>query len=248
MAFYQELSKVYELVFPLSNETLNFIENNLKKGSKVLDLACGSGEYSIRLSKDGYEVYALDLDEAMILKLTKKAEDNGLSLTAVTGDMLQAKELVPSKLQGIFCIGNSLVHLTSTNKIGELLNKLYSMLLPDGILIIQILNYDRILDQRISKLPEIKIVTQDSKEISFKRFYSFPKDSITISFDTLLKIKENNNIESFENSIPLLPLRSLELHRLLTSAGFKNIELYGSFSGEAFEKEKSFPLIIKAAK
>ena len=73
MSFYEELSKVYEYVFPLNKNALKFISENLKNGDKILDLACGAGEYSIALSEMGFNVDGIDLEKGMIDKAINKS-------------------------------------------------------------------------------------------------------------------------------------------------------------------------------
>ncbi len=51
-----------------TNEEVDFIENilNLDKGSSILDLPCGHGRHSIKLSERGYNVTGLDIQEDFI--------------------------------------------------------------------------------------------------------------------------------------------------------------------------------------
>ena len=65
------------------NEAEHFINNliiklNLKKNSKILDLACGSGRHSIYLNKKGMNVKGYDNSENNIKK-AKKFENSSLS-------------------------------------------------------------------------------------------------------------------------------------------------------------------------
>ena len=57
------------------------------EGKKILDLACGTGELSIRLAEEGYEVTGVDLSAEMLAVAREKAERNGHSLFLVEQDM-----------------------------------------------------------------------------------------------------------------------------------------------------------------
>lgn len=56
----------------------------LKKKHAVLDIACGTGTYSIRMAPYCREVTALDISEAMLRKLEEKKKSLGLSNITVT--------------------------------------------------------------------------------------------------------------------------------------------------------------------
>lgn len=53
---------------------------DLPKGSKILDLGCGSGNFSIKLAKLGYEVVGIDLSREMLSLASEKAQNEGLSI------------------------------------------------------------------------------------------------------------------------------------------------------------------------
>lgn len=245
MGFYEELSKVYDVVFPWSKVTEAFIEGFSPKEGKILDLACGSGNYTLELAKKGYELYAVDLDKAMMEKLKEKAENEFLNIKMEAADMRDVKKELNENFNTIFCIGNSLVHLTDKVEIQNLINDLYNMLYEHGNLIIQIINYDRILKHNVRSLPPI-----ENKEagVSFVRNYEINEENSVVYFNTELNIKEGNEIKTYKNSVPLFPLQSDELTSLLQKAGFKHIELFGSFDKKSFNSDESYALIIKAAK
>ena len=104
----------------------------------------------------------------------------------------------------------------------------------------QMVNYDRILEQNIQALPLI-----NNKKVKFERYYEYiPKRNI-ISFVTVLMVKKKNRI--IKNRVELYPLRKNELKELLKKAGFKNPLFYGSFAREPFSRI-SLPLIVEAEK
>jgi len=105
-----------------------------------------------------------------------------------------------------------------------------------SFLLIQILNYDYILDKNIISLPFI-----ENDEIIFERSYS-NLDSGLINFNTSLTVKKENNV--IKNSIKLYPIRKKELESYLKKAGFKAIEYYSGFDKSKL-KTDSLALIIK---
>lgn len=243
MSFYGELSKVYEYVFPLNKNTLKFISEDLEEGNRILDLACGSGDYSIALSKMGFTVDGIDLEKNMIEKAICKNINEKNKVDFVSGDMTKIKEIFKeNKYNSIFCVGNSIVHLEDKDKIFRLIKDIYSMLENHGELIIQIVNYDRIVKFGITELPTIQ---NSEVPLEFIRHYIHRPENNKVDFNTKLILKSGKEI--YENSVPLLILKSDELLSMLSDVGFKDIELYGSFLKEEFTIN-SFALVVRVKK
>ena len=81
MGFYEQISKYYDYIFPTGDAQLQFIKETAgAPDKKVLDVACGSGGYSIELAKARFKVTATDLDEAMISMAREKAHKEGLDI------------------------------------------------------------------------------------------------------------------------------------------------------------------------
>jgi len=52
----------------------------LPKGSRILDMGCGSGNFSVKLARLGYEVVGIDLSKEMLSLAKEKARKEGLSI------------------------------------------------------------------------------------------------------------------------------------------------------------------------
>lgn len=234
------LVKYYDDIFPENQNTYSFLREGLVPGDKVLDVACGTGSYTIHLIRDGIAACGLDLEEAMIEKADKKAAREGVSPDFVVSDMLNIELVSDGGLRRIYIIGNSLVHLKYMDEVRAFLKSAYDLLSEEGDLIIQIINYERILSQDIDHLPTIQV---PEKGIQFERNYNYDVSSSTIEFASILSTQD----ESRESSVYLLPLLKDELVTELTKIGFKDIEVYGNFNKDPFT-ENSIPLVLKAKK
>lgn len=242
MKFYKELSKVYDVVFPKDENTLEFLCKNLKVNSKILDLACGTGSYAIALAQKGHRVDAVDLGEEMINIAKSKG---GLYVNFALADMTKVKEVFEgSKYDFIFCIGNSLVHLENREKVQIMLKNMHDMLNYEGSILLQIINYDRIIKYNIDSLPTIN---RAEKGVKFIRNYVYNEKSSKVDFNTELVISKDDKEEKLENSVELLALQSEELINMLEKAGYSNIELFGGFQGEEYN-DKTTALVVRANK
>jgi 2-polyprenyl-3-methyl-5-hydroxy-6-metoxy-1,4-benzoquinol methylase len=241
MAFYEDISNYYDYIFPTGKEQLDFICKAAGNPPKsLLDIACGTGGYSIELSRLGYDVTATDIDAAMIEALKNKLRDQGANIVCIKAGMLELADKLGQMYDLAFCIGNSIVHLNGRDEIVAFLETARGLLKTGGSLVIQIINFDRVLYKNIRELPVIK---DDKIGLTFERFYRFDKDMNKIFFRTILTVSEMK----IENEIPLYPLISDEILVMLKSAGFNNVKIFGDFGGSRFESYESFMLVLLAS-
>ena len=239
--FYSSISKYYPEIFPYNPAQLQFASKNSGglDGKKVLDIGCATGELAFQLAKAGAFVTGIDLNEELLEKAkTEKVYPN---LNFQKGDMLQLKnDFRPDEFDVVLCFGNTLVHLTSSELILKMLKDVYNVLKPNGVFLLQILNYDYILSEPVTELPLI-----ETENIKFVRHYSFLENSPIVAFQTELHLKKEGKVVA--NETPLLALKSTELKNLLKNAGFEKVELFANFKEEPYGGNH-LPLVVNAGK
>ena len=240
MDFYQSISAHYDLIFPVDPQTVDFVGGRTNPGSRILDIACGTGGYSLALAEKGHRLTGIDLDQSMIEAARVKAR--GLDLQAVfqVMDMLGMGERLDPGFDLAFCIGNSLVHLESEEKIRRVLMDCHRLLNSDGTLIVQIINYDRILGKGITRLPTLR---DESVGLEFVRTYELDPAASVVIFRTKLRIGRGADQSVVRNQVPLRILQSRDLLGLAASAGFQGLQLLGGFGEEPFGID-TLPLIL----
>lgn len=239
MEFYEQIAKYYDDIFIPKENQFNFIKKITGESpKKILDIACGTGSYAIKLAQHGYQLTGIDLDQQMIKKAQLKAKKEDFNIDFKVANMLsfQTKDTFDT----IYCIGNSLVHLHSVEEIASFLNHIKNLLKQNGKIIIQIINYNRIIDQGIDHLPTIN---NEQKQLSFTRNYHFVQNNDKIAFNTELTVDN----QSISNTIYLLPILSSELKNILINEGYQNIKLYGDFSFSDYYKDSSYALVLTAS-
>lgn len=235
--FYTSIAKYYDYIFPTGKAQIDFIQEVIGQGPKnILDVACGSGGYAKHFSDLGHQVVAIDLDEQMIKGLKTKVPE----LESHVMNMHDIDSL-NQHFDVIYCIGNSLVHLDHLQEIKQFLMKCYEQLNEGGTLVLQIVNYDRILDQKVKELPMIK---NETLGLTFERFYHYFEKQHKIDFKTILTVDE----QRLENHQVLFPLRSDELRKSLKQSGFSKLTMYGSFKKDPYIPHESFACIVIANK
>ncbi len=239
MVFYDAISKYYDFIFPVSRDTVNFLAECIGPPKKsVLDVACGTGDYSIELGKLGFDVTAVDIDKEMIQALRDKISIAESRVKCLQADMQDLHtKFDKSSFDAVYCIGNSVVHLDNLDKISAFFKDVRSLLTKDGRFIFQIINFDRVISKNVKSLPTI---VNDVVPLKFERFYSNKNGQI--AFKTILSVEDR----TIENEIFLTPLLYDEAVSMLKNAGFKEFHAYGDFKKNDFDKENSFMLIIEA--
>lgn len=241
MDFYSSVNQFYDSIFPLNFAQVGFVKRYVPRGAQcVLDVGCATGSLALELASNGCCVHAFDLNKHMLEQARTKMERTQTKVYFREGNMLNMAEMYqPEQFEAVVCFGNTLVHLKDENEVQLFLEQAYSLLKMGGVLLMQILNYEYILEQQVTSLPLI-----ENEEISFIRNYAFCNDS-EIGFHTRLNMKKEGC--EVENEITLFPITRLKLNRLLTKVGFSNLEWFGSFQSEALQA-KSLPLIVVAHK
>lgn len=243
---YQNLARYYDGIFPAGENQLRFFKEEFQKHDvkTVLDLACGTGSYSLAFAGWGLEVVGVDCEEKMIHYARQKAARcNTADVRFLLGDMRKLPDL-KKPFDAVVCIGNSLVHLLTDEDLTAALKEMHRLCKQGGLLVIQILNYDYIVDNSITMLPDIR---NQEEGLVFTRQYQFRDDGL-IEFTTSLILSKNKEEHILDaGSVLLRPLRPKQLVGHLEAAGFANCELYAGFDRSPVQNNR-IPLVVKAYK
>ncbi len=205
-----------------------FIDTLKRYGCKtVLDAAAGTGFHSVQLLKAGFDVSTVDGSPQMLMQAFNNAHERGLILSTVRSDWRWLSRDIAGRYDAVICLGNSFTHIFDEHDRRRALAEFYSMLNPDGILILDQRNYDALLDgisgpshkyyycgENVSAEPE----HIDEGLARFK--YTFPGN------DTFY--------------LNMFPLRRDYVHKLMHEVGFQHVETYGDFQSTTGESEPDF--------
>ena len=221
--FYESIAKVYDYIFPKNRKQLEFVESIKKISSeeKILDIGCATGNLTEFLGEKTRNIVGIDLDK----ELLKEAKYKHPNLNFENMNMLKINEkFEENSFDRVVSFGNTLVHLDSREEVEEFFQKVYKTLKFNGFFIVQIINYNRVIEKNIKNLPTI-----NNEKVKFVRDYEYDKSIGKVNFITELTIKEANL--NIKNNIKLLALTKIEIQKFLGEIGFRNIEFYGDFEG-----------------
>lgn len=222
--FYTMLAAHYNTVFPFSGVKKQFFENILLqyRPRTALDLGCATGELTGFLNRNRCQATGVDLN-ADLLAIARKSQPGRFVREDIVAFLSASREMFDL----IICIGNTLPHLdpASRDRFAALAPR---RLHPKGILILQTVNYHKILRHRPPGLPAIE---KKEAGIKFTRRYQYRSDG-SIVFTASLDSPQGQS----QSSTVLWPYTARELKAML-AADFHLAAEYGSFAGEPFAEE-----------
>jgi SAM-dependent methyltransferase len=205
----------------------------------AVDAGCGTGFHSLLLAQLGAEVTAVDVSSAMIKEVKKHAKALNLTVNAVQAGFADLRKVLKSKFDAVFAMGNSMAHLLSDQELRSSFGNFASILKPRGILFLQNLNYDRILDGK-ERIQSVK----EAGDKTFVRFYDYSGNLLT--FNILTIERRGETVRQKMQSVRLNPVRSKEMIALVSGSGFTDIQLFGSIALEEYHPQSSKDLVILA--
>lgn len=245
---YDDLSQDYDRFVDwegrLSNE-LPFILPLLEANGveRVLDSACGTGHHAIALAQRGYRVTGADLSPGMIALAQDNAREAGVSVSFHVTGLEGLQGAITGPFDAALCLGNSLPHVIDEIALKKSLEGFASSLRPEGILIIQNRNYDRVWENQERFMP-LTVHREGNQEWLFFRFMDFGQTTLTFNMVTLHRA--SSGWEYHIGSTELRPLLHAPLEALLRDAGFARIEAHGDYRGSPFDPGESGDLIVVA--
>jgi SAM-dependent methyltransferase len=102
----------------------------------VADIACGTGSHLIPLARMGYECTGFDISAEMIALAQAKAEERGLAIRFLQGDMTQAGG--EDKFDAVLCL--YAMPGMKQAEFEQIIKNVRQMLRPEGLFIFNVIN------------------------------------------------------------------------------------------------------------
>ena len=198
---------------------------------RVLDLGCGSGEHSRFLRAQGFAPTGVDRSPAQLAQAREADPEGSYREADLTG--LSLLDLAPQG--GALCLGNTLPHLTEEAQVRAFLTGLRAALAPGAPFVLQVLNYDRILDRQERTFPvQVRPGEAEGEETVFLRLMTHHGDGRLTFTPARLRFRPDGDrpLEVLAaHAVPLRGWRRAQLEAFLGEAGFSTTEVLGSLAG-----------------
>jgi len=236
----------YDLVMGAyaSGDQLNFYRRKVVRYSEpVLELACGSGRFTIPLAKEGVNITGVDISLDMLNLAKSKASKDEVNVRLLQGDMRSFD--LGEKYKFIFIAAQSLSHLHTREEVEECLSSVRRHLTEEGRLLIELFN------------SSVKMLARESGRRYSVGQYEDPKAGsqvfVTeeIRYDAALQVNHirwffRNEGENKEKvlSLDMRQFFPQEMDALLWYNDFMIEHKYGNYNDEEFSSDAWKQLII----
>lgn len=158
--------------------TKKYIEKNLKKGDRILEVGAGTGAYSIHYAKEGYKVDAIELSLKHLNILKSKITDD-MDINAIQGNALDLSMYEDNTFDVTLVLG-PLYHLFTEEEKEKAISEAIRVtkkggfiyiayITSDSIVIVNFLKKHRL--KELKKLSDENYKLKDNVEEIFNSFY-----------------------------------------------------------------------------
>lgn len=223
---YGEFAKIYD---ELINEDINYDEMvdriieicnyyNLELND-YLDIACGTGNVTIRIAKYFKNIYGVDLSEDMLREAFDKFKESRIKGKIICQDMTELS--LNREFDLITSVLDSTNYITDLNDLQNYFNGVYDHLKSNGIFIFDVNSY-----YKLSEILGNNIYTYSEEEV-FYTWENVFEDNLLSMFLTFF-VKKGDLYERFEEDHIERAYTEKELEKELGKA---NLEVIAKFDG-----------------
>lgn len=212
---------------------------------RVLDVGCATGGHVLHFAGMGLEAVGVDPSAEMV-RLAKEAARGRKGASFRRAGFGELRARLDGEFDLLVCLGNTLPHAESPEKLRETVEDMASMLRRGGLLVIQQLNYDRILAEG-RRFLGASSGSREGTEYLFFRFYDFEDPRLVFNVVTF-KRPPGEPWGFRADSTRLLPIRHALLGEALAAAGFEGVRWHGGLSDDPFDPASSGDLVVVAAR
>jgi len=233
MDFYRALSTYYDEIFPLKGPQKRFLQEHVAQESlkSVLDIGCGTGTFALEISKAGVRVLGVDLSAEMINISNHKAQEINSTAAFSMADMRDLRS-IKEDFDGVFCLGNTLAHVSGDLELKEVLTQFRE---KGTHLLLQTVNYDRILAKQVKEFPVIQ-----TAHLTFYRHYTYREDGL---LDFTMEIEFPDTRQVVSGTSVLYPINYARLEKALLETGWEVSGHWGNFDKDAWSEESPATVI-----
>jgi SAM-dependent methyltransferase len=181
---------------------------HLRKGARILDVACGAGRHTTGLAKRGYRVTGYDLSRPLLAEARKAARRAGVKATFVQGDMRRLR--FANAFDAAISMFTSFGYFDRSDEDREVLRRIARALKPRGKFLMELFNRDSL----VASLPNQNWQARDDGTVVLEDA-SF--DLLRGRFETRQVVIDRKGTREFTASVRAYTLA--ELKEMLDTAG-----------------------------
>lgn len=240
---YGEFANIYdELIYEdinydkVAEKITDLCTQNNIEFEDYLDLACGTGNVSIKVAKYFKNTYAVDLSDDMLNIAFDKFKQNKIKAKVICQDMCELS--LNHKFDLITSVLDSTNYITEENDLLAYFENVYEHLKEKGLFIFDINSY-----YKLSNVLGNNIYTYSSEDVFYTWENSF-EDEVLNMFLTFFVKQSNGLYERFEEEHFEKAYTEKDIEQALNKCGFKLINKFAGYSDEKVDDESERILYV----
>ncbi|RKD32431.1 class I SAM-dependent DNA methyltransferase [Thermohalobacter berrensis] len=229
MEIYNEFAHIYDTLMEdvdygkWYDYIKRIFENNNISPKNILEIACGTGNFTKFLCKDGYNVTCFDISEDMLSVAYDKLKDYK-NVTILKQDMIDFN--INIRYDAILSICDSINYITDLKNLKNSFENVYSHLKDGGIFIFDINSY-----HKLSKILGDNTYVDEQNDIFYvwENFFDDTNKICEFYLNFFIK-KGNNKYKRIQETHIQKAYTVEEIVSTLNQVGFNTIEVYESFT------------------
>lgn len=232
-AFYEKLAE--EDNYDKWGDYVVSLVDKYSDGTKCADLACGSGYFTRRLKRAGYDVFGYDISREMLIEAENNAANERLNIEFRLGDITKFKSF--EKLDVATVINDGFNYLDE-EKLKKAVRAISSTLKKGGVLI-----FDISSEYKIKKILSGNVFAEDLDDLTYLWFNELDGNKLTMSLTFFIK-EDSKYVRKDETHVQYA--HSLEsIERILRESSFEILSVCGEHGEELNETSKRICFVAK---
>jgi SAM-dependent methyltransferase len=220
--------------FKIIDKHVEFIDSLVGKPTKVLDLGCGPGFYTSRLTALGYECKGIDFSPYSIKFAKERAVEAGQKIEYTVEDIREADY---GSGYGLVMIVYGEFNVFRTEDISNIIEKAFKALKPGGLFIAEPHRFEAI--KSLGNSPSSwysadQLLFSDNPHIVLsERFWN---EGRKVAVNRYIVIDAASG-EATMHADAMQAYREEQYEKMLLDAGFSEVDIYPDLAGEDEENE-----------
>ncbi|MGX2993237.1 class I SAM-dependent methyltransferase [Streptomyces sp. JNUCC 64] len=205
------------------------------EGTRVLDLCCGPGVFTVPLARRGHEVTGVDRSPVLLERARKLSAEAGVSPRYVEADVREYA--APGSFDVVLNMFTSFGYFEDPEDNAGVLRTVHDALVPGGTLVLDLAGKEllarKVTPPKVVTRGEDLLVQTDSVLDDWARLRS---DWVLVRGERVTRA-----------SLVWFVYSAVELRAMAREAGFEGIEVFGGFDGRPYD-EHAERLILRAVR
>jgi SAM-dependent methyltransferase len=242
--FYADAA-LYDRLFPGNQQAVDFYRSEAdRRGGHVLELGSGTGQKLVPIAADGHPCTGLELSPPMLAEARRKADERGVAVEWVQGDMRSFD--LGRTYDLVIIAANSLLHLHGADDLVSCFRSVRRHLAPGARLVLDVFN------------PSVRVLALADGVRSTRDALSYVDPErgvvhvdVAETYDAAAQVTRGTWYFSTDAEpdfvVAPLEIRSIfpqELPLLLALGGLRVVERYGDWSRTPFTSDAALQLYV----